>query len=259
MSSSSSLSRDRTNTPLEVTSSMHATPLPTQSNLKPTEDIIYTDLYNSILERRLPPKTKLGESLLAEYYGVSRTIIRQVLQRLAHDRLVKLEPNRGAFVSTLSIEESKQLYEAWRLTEAAIVRDVTQTITRKQIIALKKLVTDERRACEAKDLPRLTLLSAQFHMQLADLCQNRFLGRFLKELVPQASLAFFYEVRSMPICTKDEHSEILKYIAAGDEEAAVTAAMNHLDGIEKALNSRAALQSPTSLTDLLNARIPSSS
>jgi DNA-binding GntR family transcriptional regulator len=77
--------------------------------------------------------------------------------------------------------------------------------------------------------------------------------------VPQASLAFFYEVRSMPICTKDEHSEILKHIAAGDEEAAVTAAMNHLDGIEKALNSRAALQSPTSLTDLLNARIPSSS
>jgi DNA-binding GntR family transcriptional regulator len=237
--------------------SMPAAPSPTQSNSKPTEDVIYTELYNSILERRLLPKTKLGESLLAEYYGVSRTIIRQVLQRLAHDRLVKLEPNRGAFVSSLSLEESKQLYEAWRLTEAAIVREVTQTITRKQIAALKKLVAEERQACEAQDLPRLTLLSAQFHMQLADLCRNRFLGRFLKELVPQASLAFFYEVRNMPICTKDEHSEILEYIASGDKEAAVAAAMRHLDGIEKALNSRASLNKPASLTDLLSARIPS--
>ncbi len=231
--------------------------LPTQPKSKPTEEVIYAELYSSILERRLPPETKLGESLLAEHYGVSRTIVRQVLQRLSHDRLVKLEPNRGAFVSSLSLEESKQIYEAWRLTEAAIVRDVTKTITRKQIAALRKLVTEERQACEAQDMPRLTRLSAQFHMQLADLGRNKFLGRFLKELVPQTSLAFFYEVSNMPICTKDEHSEILDYIASGNEEAAVAAAMRHLDGIEKALNARASLKKPTSLVDLLNARIPS--
>jgi DNA-binding GntR family transcriptional regulator len=229
----------------------------TPAKAKPTEDVIYAELYNSILERRLPPETKLGENLLAEHYGVSRTIIRQVLQRLAHDRLVKLAANRGAFVSSLSLEEAKQIYEAWRLTEAAIVRDVTKTITRKQIAALKKLVTEERLACEAQDLPRLTRLSAQFHIQLADLCQNQFLGRFLKELVPQTSLAFFYEVRSMPICTKDEHSEILEYITSGNEDAAVAAAMRHLNGIEEALNARASLTKPTSLLELLNARIPS--
>ncbi len=256
-SSSLNSSRDRTNSPLNTHSSMTAAQSPTQPNPKPTEDVIYAELYNSILERRVPPETKLGENLLAEHYGVSRTIIRQVLQRLAHDRLVKLEPNRGAFISSLSLEESKQIYEAWRLTEAAIVRDVTKTITRKQVTALKKLVTEERQACEAQDIHRLTRLSAQFHMQLADLCQNKFLGRFLKELVPQTSLAFFYEVKSMPVCTKDEHSEILDYIASGNEEAAVAAAMRHLDGIEKALNARASLKKPTSLIDLLNARIPS--
>ncbi len=85
-----------------------------QFRSKPTEDVIYTELYNAILERRLPPETKLGENLLAEHYGVSRTIIRQGLQRLAHDRLVKLEPNRGAFVGSLSLQEAKQIYEAWR-------------------------------------------------------------------------------------------------------------------------------------------------
>ena len=65
---------------------------------KPTEELIYTELYDAVCERQLLPDTKLGEAMLAEHYGVSRTIIRQVLQRLAGDRLVKLEPNRGAFV-----------------------------------------------------------------------------------------------------------------------------------------------------------------
>lgn len=224
---------------------------------KPTEDIIYSELYNSILERKLPPDTKLGENLLAEHYGVSRTIIRQVLQRLAHDRLIKLEPNRGAFVATLSLEEARQIYEVWRLLEAAIVRNVIQTINRQQIDSLRKLVAEERQACEAQDILRLTRLSAQFHIQLADLCSNKILSRYLKELVPQTSLAFFYEIRNMPICTKDEHSEILDYIVKGDEEAAVEAAMQHLDGIEAALNTRAALRKPTSLVDLLNSRLPS--
>ena len=84
----------------------------TPSPPKSTEESIYTDLFDSILERRLPPTTKLGENLLAEHYGVSRTIVRQVLVRLAHDRLIDLEPNRGAFVASLTLEQAKQLYVA---------------------------------------------------------------------------------------------------------------------------------------------------
>jgi DNA-binding GntR family transcriptional regulator len=219
---------------------------------KPTEEFIYTEIYNAILERRLPPKTKLGENLLAEHYGVSRTIIRQVLLRLSYDRLVKLEPNRGAFVASLSLEEAQQIYEAWRLTEVAIVRDVIKTITEKQIAALRELIVEERLACEQQDLPRLTRLSAQFHIQLADLCKNKYLAKFLKELVPQTSLAFFYEVQNMPICTKDEHTEILDCIEAGDLEAAIASVLRHLDGIEAGLNARAALNQTANLVNILN-------
>lgn len=241
----------------KVRSSMPSARKLVRSKQKFTEDEIYTELYNAILERRLSPETKLGENLLAEHYGVSRTIIRQVLMRLSHDRLVKLEPNRGAFVATLSRDEAKQIYEAWRLTEAAIVRDVVQIITPEQINTLRALVAEERLACEQKDLPRITRLSAQFHIQLAECCRNQFLSRFLKELVPLTSLAFFYEVRNMPICTKDEHSEILDYIAAKNVEKAVDAAMRHLDGIEAGLNAQALLNSEVSLIDLLKSKVPS--
>jgi DNA-binding GntR family transcriptional regulator len=224
---------------------------------KPTEEFIYTELYNTICERQLLPNTKLGEAMLAEHYGVSRTIIRQVLQRLAGDRLVKLEPNRGAFVAHLTLEEAKQIYEAWRLVEAAIIREVVKTITPEQIVTLRSLVAAERKACDEENYPLLTRLSMQFHTQLADLCSNQFLSRFLKELIPQTSLAYFYEVKKMPVCTKDEHGEILDFIEAGDEEAAVAAAKQHLDGIEAALNAHASLDQQISLVDKLKLRVPS--
>ncbi|WP_416674212.1 GntR family transcriptional regulator [Egbenema bharatensis] len=228
-----------------------------KSDPKPTEDFIYTDLYNAICERHLPPDTKLGEAMLADHYGVSRTIIRQVLLRLSSDRLVKLEPNRGAFVSRLSLEEARQIYEAWRLVEAAIIRDVTRSITPEQVASLRALIAAERVACDEQNYPLLTRLSTQFHMQLADLCSNKFLSRFLKELIPQTSLAYFYEIRKMPVCTKDEHSDILELIVAGNAEAAVETARKHLDGIEAALNARAAVDRRISLVDKLNSRLSS--
>lgn len=224
---------------------------------KPTEDVIYAELYDAICERQLLPDTKLGEAMLAEHYGVSRTIIRQVLLRLSGDHLVKLEPNRGAFVARLSLAEAKQIYAVWRLIEAEIIRDVTTSITPKQIASLRALIAAERKACSEEDYPLLTRLSTQFHMQLADLCSNQFLSRFLKELIPQTSLAYFYDVRKMPLCTKDEHSIILNHIEAGEVEAAVVAATHHLDGIEAALNARAALDQKVSLVDKLKSRAPS--
>jgi DNA-binding GntR family transcriptional regulator len=230
---------------------------PAKVKSKSGEELIYTELYNGICERQLLPDTKLGEAMLAEHYGVSRTIIRQVLQRLAGDRLVKLEPNRGAFVASLSIEEARQIYQAWRLVEEAIIRDVVKTITPEQIATLRSLIAAERKACDDNNYPLLTRLSVQFHLQLADLCSNQFLSRFLKELIPQTSLAYYYEIQNMPVCTKDEHSVILDCIAQKDVEAAVTVAKQHLDGIEASLNARASLDQRVSLIDKLKSRVPS--
>lgn len=224
---------------------------------KPTEEFIYTELYNAICERQLLPDTKLGEAMLAEHYGVSRTIIRQVLQRLAGDRLIKLEPNRGAFVASLTHAEARQIYQAWRLVEAEIIRDVAASIAPDQLASLRDLIAAERKACDLKDYPLLTRLSLQFHIQLANLCRNKFLAQFLQELVPLTALAYYYEIQKMPVCTEDEHSTILEYIAAGDAEAAVNAAKQHLDGVEAALNARASLEHRVSLVDKLKTRVPS--
>ena len=63
---------------------------------------------------------KLPEDELASVYSVSRTIIRAALQALAHDRLVRLEPNRGAFVAQPSIKEASEVFQARSLIEPKV-------------------------------------------------------------------------------------------------------------------------------------------
>ena len=61
----------------------------------------------AIVERRLMPGTKLAEQPIADIFKVSRTIVRQALMQLSRDRLITLEPARGAFVSRPSVEEAR--------------------------------------------------------------------------------------------------------------------------------------------------------
>ena len=51
------------------------------------------------MSQRLAPGTKLPEATLCELFGVGRSVVRKVLQKLAHDHIVQLRPNRGAIVA----------------------------------------------------------------------------------------------------------------------------------------------------------------
>lgn len=174
----------------------------------------------------------------------------------AQDGLVSHKPNRGAFVAHITLAEARQIYAAWRLVEGTIIKALIPAITPEQTQTLKKLIAQERIACDQEDYPLLTRLSLQFHLKLAELSPNQYLGQFLKGLIPLTALAYFYDVKNMPLCTKDEHSQILDCIEAGDGEQAVAIAQQHLDGIEAALNAAAELDPQISLVDRLSTRKP---
>ena len=59
------------------------------------EEMIYQEMLDAILDRRLEPGMKLVEEELAKTFGVSRARIRATFLQLAHDKLINLIPNRG--------------------------------------------------------------------------------------------------------------------------------------------------------------------
>src|SRR5437762_3485817 len=112
-------------------------------------DVIYQRILGAILEHRLPPGTKLGEERLAAVFGVSRTQVRQALARLTHDRIVTLFANRGAFVSSPTVDEAREVFEARRLIEPDLIRRVAVTATTAELRKLREHIALESAARRA--------------------------------------------------------------------------------------------------------------
>ena len=88
---------------LKVIRAMERRPSP-KSDVDTTRRIVES-ITEAIVERRLMPGTKLAEQKIADIFHVSRTLVRQALNQLSRDRLVTLEPARGAFVAALAAGE----------------------------------------------------------------------------------------------------------------------------------------------------------
>ena len=202
-------------------------------------DQIYEEMFAAILEQRLAPGTKLSEDTLGEIFGVSRTVIRAVLQRLAHERIVQIHPNCGAFVSEPSPAEAQEVLQARRLIEAGIIREAIRRQVPSDMETLRQSVAAERESLEQGDHESWVRLSGDFHLKLAAIAKNHTLAAYVKELVSRTSLIIVqYQKGNVSPCSCDEHTQIIKAIEARDEEKAVELMMAHLKACEDQLNLR---------------------
>ena len=193
------------------------------------DDIVYAHIFDAILEQRLALSTKLSEEALGEIFGVSRTIIRRALSRLAHEGVVLLRPNRGAVVACPSVEEARQVFFARRLVERAITELAVQHATDEHLAELRQMVQDEH-DCFVR-------LSGEFHLKLAEAAKNAPLLSFQRSLVSQTSLIIAqYESSNRSHCSYDEHNQLIDAIAARDSDKAVSLMMHHMDHVDSKLN-----------------------
>ena len=193
-------------------------------------------IVTAIVERRLMPGTKLAEARLGEIFDVSRTVVRQALNRLSRDRLVTLEPARGAFVAQPSIDEARQVFQARQLIEAAIVRELCVRISAAQIAELRAHLRDESAAVARTDVSGRTRLLADFHVVLARLLGNEVLAELLADLLSRSSLiSLMYQSSHSAEHSQAEHEDIVDALERGDARAAVRLLEAHLGNVERNL------------------------
>jgi DNA-binding GntR family transcriptional regulator len=198
---------------------------------------VYDAIYEAVIDHRLPPATKLTEAAFAEIFGVSRTIVRQALIRLAHDNIVELRPNRGAVVASPSVAETRDVFEARRVIESALIPSVIRAANKEDFNRLRALVKEEQCALERRDPRSYIRLSGDFHVRLAEIAGNAVLADFLTELVSRTSLIIaVYEMAGNSACAPDTHLELIEEIARGDEKRAVSEMIQHLNEIEGRLH-----------------------
>lgn len=199
-------------------------------------DIIVDALTRAIVEHRLHPGTKLAEQKLANHFGVSRTLVRQALFQLSQNRLIRLEPARGAFVAAPSVIEARQVFAVRRMLEAEMTRAFIQEVTPARIKALKDHVSQEKKALDRNDAAGRTELLGDFHVRMAELMGNEVLAQILGDLISRCSLiTLMYQTASAAAHSSDEHAAIVRALAAKDESLAVSLMDQHLLSVEKNL------------------------
>jgi len=209
----------------------------------------------AILEHRLSPGAKLTEAQLCEVFGVKRGTIRQALALLATDRLVDLEPNRGAFVASPSLQEVHEVFEMRRIIELAVVERVCRAQHGgRRLKGIGESIRRERKAFEGRDFPSWIRLSGEFHTTLATLTGNTVLCDCLNGLVARSTLiSALYESPGRSPCSFDEHADILVALEAGRADEAAELMTRHLQAVELRMLDRPA-RAAVDLQEVFGAR-----
>ncbi|HJS04200.1 MAG TPA: GntR family transcriptional regulator [Variovorax sp.] len=200
-------------------------------------DEIGDKILGAIWEHRLPPGTKLVEEKLAGVFGVSRTKIRLALAKLSHDGILTVEPNRGTFVSSPSVAEARQVFNARRVLEPALMRELCAVpLRREQLARLRKNIALESEARTRNDRRAIIRLSGEFHTLIAEVAQNPYLGKYMRELCSLTCLVIaLYDAPGMPACPHHEHTAIVDALEARDADKACALMIEHLTHVENTL------------------------
>jgi DNA-binding GntR family transcriptional regulator len=192
---------------------------------------VHERIWSAIVDHSLPPETRLVESELCEVFGVGRTRMRQVLQQLAHERVVTLTRNRGAMVSKPSVREAREVFAARRLIEASIVETYIESANRKATKSLQDHVAREEEAWRGNDRRAMLKLSGEFHLVLADAAGNGILLEVLRDLVSRSSLIIaVYQSPGASPCPPDAHRQLAGMLERRDR-AAIRLMIQHLNHV----------------------------
>jgi DNA-binding GntR family transcriptional regulator len=227
----------------------------TRSTRTPAQkaDLAYKAMRRAIMEQALTPGTKLPEDQLGEQFGVSRTLIRTVLGRLAAEALVQIGNKRTATVAQPSLEEARAVFEVRRCLEAQAVRMLIERWQPSMGATLEGHLREEQQAAQAGAKPVSIRLAGEFHTRLAQMTGNPLLERYMAEVVTRCSLilAAFGRPHS-PDCGCTEHQQLIAAFRARDAELAVQLMHEHLHGIERRALLPDAVHASAGLTDVLS-------
>jgi GntR family transcriptional regulator, trigonelline degradation regulator len=188
----------------------------------------------AIISGEFPPGVRLKERELCELLGVSRTVVRESLRQLESEQLVRIEPQVGPIVATLTIRDVENLYEARAALEAAAgklaARDGNAEAIAELVAVYDQIVLAEELAMD--DLIELKNL---FYDKLVAAADNQVIGEMLNNIRARIS-----QLRRITLGAPGRHKEmvvelgqVLEAIKSGDAEAAHAACISHVKSAEK--------------------------
>lgn len=197
--------------------------------------LAYDTIRAKILSGEFPPGSTLSEAELASLLGISRTPVREALQRLQEEGLATILPRRGALVRILTLPEVREILLVREALEGLGARLAATHINRATLDGLRAQWQETLDTLEGSTLQALDKEGVQFHAAIVEASGNRTLARMLEavrgriEGTRQIYLHSSGETalrRARLIC--EEHLRVLDALEAGDADRAEVAMKEHL-------------------------------
>ncbi len=218
-----------------------------------TADDIVNQLTEAVHEHRITPGMKLNEDEVGEIFGVGRTVVRQALRSLAHEGLLNIERNRGAFVSKPTVKEACEVFEARALLEPSLAKAAASRMTKEDIEILRAHIEDEHKALASGNAGLALKMSGQFHMEIARIADQATIEEFIRQLVSRSSLVIaLYWRRRNAMCESHAHHALLEALTNHDGDTAEELMKGHLVDLLSQLDLKEHPEPAISLRDALS-------
>ncbi len=196
--------------------------------VSPTE--IYQRLKTMILSFTLYPGARVTEMELADHFGVSRTPVREALQRLAAEGYLSIRAKQGCFIRDIDLAEINQYYEVRIALEMRILELIGKQMPIPELHRLATMWDPERTPQRGPAVEMMVARDEGFHLALAAATGNAVLASYLKDVNDHIHIVrrldFTAAERIAP--TYREHYEVIQRLLARDVSAARTLLEEHI-------------------------------
>ncbi|MFI7540298.1 GntR family transcriptional regulator [Actinoplanes sp. NPDC049599] len=198
---------------------------------------VLTELRAAILRGEFAPRQRLIETELVERYATSRFVLRNALTTLANEGLVELQPNRGARVREISVDEAIEITEIRRAVEGLAAARAAERITDAEIAELRALGAEMTAVVQRADMLRYSELNAQLHATVRAIARHSSATKIIEQLNGQMVRHQFRLslVPGRPSVSLPEHLAVIEAVCARDPAAAEAAMRAHLTSVIDAL------------------------
>jgi DNA-binding GntR family transcriptional regulator len=190
-----------------------------------------------ILSGSYPPGSRLVLTRLSNEHGISLIPIREALQRLEGERLIRTETNRGAWVAEISIADMRDIYETRVVLEQHAIRTAVPRLSKSELARARQALEGMEKSFAAGEEREAYAHHQQFHFTLYEGAGSAWTMHVIRQLWASAAryLRLAASVRPAPEEFVGEHREIFDAVKEGDVEAAVENLIANLRTTERLL------------------------
>lgn len=194
----------------------------------PLNKLVADAIRDRILAGDFAPGERLAEEGLSAELGVSRMPVREALRVLAAEGVVTIEPRRGAWVSSYTADQVRELVEVRATLESLNAKLAARRKDPRQISELQRILANGARITERTELASIQENNNKFHEALEAVAGNTVLSSIVRSLRDRTALVFARQSRARVRENWKEHAQIVRAVIAGDAELAALLAARHV-------------------------------